>query len=283
MACKFTIRLKHLPQSLTIKQFRFLRAFIYQVFVHREPLPSDALFRPLIVTTRNWPAECDYNIHKSNSTYFTDMDIARAHLVSCLLKNWLRGSNSSSNSSALVPNNLKLDGSKRVSIAVGAVSCHFRKEIPPFTKYEIWTRILCWDKKWIYIVCHFVKCGAVPLGQRSSPETRHTTGNASATKTSTITQIDPPSSAIYATGITRYVFKEGRITVPPELFLSTCGLLPPRQVLSEINVTDLRREMIEEQNERGLKYMEAFATLDEVHESFKDSTSKEALGHFGEF
>jgi hypothetical protein len=41
--------------------------------------------------------------------------------------------------------------------------------------------------------------------------------------------------------------------------------------------------MIEEENERGLKYMEAFATLDEVHESFKDSTSKEALGHFGEF
>lgn len=266
--------------SLTIEQFRFLRAFIYQVYLQPEPLPSDALFRPLITTTRNWPGECDYNIHKSNSTYFADMDIARAHLVSCLLKNWLRGTSRPSNPSTPVPDNLKLNGSKRVSIALGAVSCHFRKEIPPFTKYEIWTRVLCWDKKWIYIVCHFVKCGAVTLGQTSL---RHTDGNASTAATSARTQIDPPSSTIYATGITRYVFKEGRITVPPELSLSTCGLLAPGQVLSETNMIDLQWYRIEEEKERGLKYMEAFTILDEVHENFNDCTGKKALGHFGEF
>lgn len=132
-------------------------------------------------------------------------------------------------------------------------------------------------------MCHFVKCGAVPLGQRSSPETLHTNGNASATTRSASTQIDPPSSAIYATGITRYVFKEGRITVPPELFFSACGLLAPQQALSGLHALDLQWNSIEEEKKRGLKYMEAFLILDGVHENFNDSTGKEALGHFAEF
>ena len=267
-------------ESLTIEQFRFLRAFLYQVYLQPEPLPSDALFRPLITTSRNWPAECDYNFHKSNSTYFADMDIARAHLVSYLLKNWLRGTSRPSNTLTPMPEHLKLDGSRRVSIALGAVSCHFRKEIPPFTKYEIWTRVLCWDEKWFYIVCHFVKCGAVAPAQTSSSDTGHTNGNTSRTTKSGSTQIDPPSAAIYATGITRYVFKEGRITVPPELFLTACGLLARREVLSETNITDTQWYKMEEERKRGLKYMEAFTILDMVHENFKDCTGKEALCDF---
>lgn len=208
------------------------------------------------------------------------MDIARAHLVSCLLKNWVRGTSHLSSPSTPVPNNLKLDGSKRVSIALGAVTCHFRKEIPPLAKYEIWSRVLCWDKKWIYIVCHFVKCGAVPLDLRSSSETRDANSTTSAITRSTSARIDPSSSTIYATGITRYVFKEGRITVPPELFLSTCGLLPPRHTLSETIVTDPQWDRTKEENERGLKYMEALKTLDEVHENFNNSVDNNALGHF---
>jgi hypothetical protein len=36
-------------------------------------------------------AETDYNFHKSNSTYFTDLDIARTHLATAILRKGIRG------------------------------------------------------------------------------------------------------------------------------------------------------------------------------------------------
>ena len=33
----------------------------------------------------------DYNFHKSNGTYFTDLDIARTHLVTAILRKGIRG------------------------------------------------------------------------------------------------------------------------------------------------------------------------------------------------
>lgn len=35
-----------------------------------------------------------------------------------------------------------------------------------------------------------------------------------------------PQKAVFASSIARYVFKNGRRTVPPEQVLSMCGLLP---------------------------------------------------------
>jgi hypothetical protein len=36
-------------------------------------------------------SEMDYNFHKSNSTYFTDLDIARTHLATAILRKGIRG------------------------------------------------------------------------------------------------------------------------------------------------------------------------------------------------
>ena len=44
-------------------------------------------------------------------------------------------------------------------IMLGAVHCSFRREIPPYAGYEMWSRMLAWDRKWIYIVTHFVPEG----------------------------------------------------------------------------------------------------------------------------
>jgi len=37
----------------------------------------------------------------------------------------------------------------------------FLNEIKPYEGYELWTRVLCWDEKWVYTVKHFVKMAAV--------------------------------------------------------------------------------------------------------------------------
>lgn len=31
---------------------------------------------------------------------------------------------------------------------------------PAIQPYELWTRIIFWDEKWLYVVSHFVKKGA---------------------------------------------------------------------------------------------------------------------------
>ncbi|KAI9865118.1 MAG: hypothetical protein M1813_002438 [Trichoglossum hirsutum] len=139
----------------------------------------------------------------------------------------------------------------KLLIALGAVSCVFRREIAPYEEYEIWSRVLCWDQKWLYIVSHFVRKGAVrPKGYTLQPtrdpkkrrawwsrgnhdmareranESKESSGTSSP---STATEQQPlPHKAIFASAISKYVFKEGRVTVPPELVLERSSILPPR-------------------------------------------------------
>ena len=127
---------------------------------------------------------------------------------------------------------------------LGAVQCSFKKEIAPYEPYEMWSRILCWDRKWIYVVSHFVKKGAVkPTEYSISPPssllgsifgrkakkpakndlvTEHMDGNGHA--------LEPkiPNKAIFASAISKYVMKLGRLTVHPEVVIEASGLLPPR-------------------------------------------------------
>ncbi|KAL9028430.1 MAG: hypothetical protein Q9196_003209, partial [Gyalolechia fulgens] len=100
----------------------------------KSQLTPSALFQPMILTSRAQPLEIDYNLHKSNSTYFTDFDIARVHLMIRLCSHGL----------AVVSRELWLadgkKGPKQVKIMMGAVSCSFRREIKPFGEYEMWTK-----------------------------------------------------------------------------------------------------------------------------------------------
>ena len=120
---------------------------------------------------------------------------------------------------------------------LGGVSCTFRREIKPYQEYEIWSRVLCWDRKWVYIVSHFVKKGRVkPSGytlqpkklvaivrDRSGPEEEK--GERSGLP---VTTPDGTNPAIFASAISKYVFKKGRLTIPPERILEASNLLPPK-------------------------------------------------------
>lgn len=121
-----------------------------------------------------------------------------------------------------------------LEVRLGGVSCQFRKEIKPYEKFEVWTRVLCWDRKWLYLICHFVKPGAVrpksymlqPWRKDRRQKTSHEadsngTANGNAAPS-------PPHPAIFATGIAKYVCKKGRLTIAPERVLNASKLLPPK-------------------------------------------------------
>ena len=119
----------------------------------------------------------------------------------------------------------------RFEVRLGGVSCQFRKEIKPYEKFEVWTRVLCWDRKWLYVICHFVKPGvARPKSYTLQPwrKGRHEKGLEAETNGSANGNATPsPHPAIFASGIAKYVFKKGRLTIPPERVLRASELLPP--------------------------------------------------------
>jgi len=179
----------------------------------------------MITSSYNSPLECDWNFHKSNSTYFADFDVARMNAVVRLCGKGM----------AKTKADMAKEGKGSVGIMLGGVSCNFKKEIKPFEGFEIWTRILSWDRKWIYIISHFVKKRAVePKGYTLQPWKRVKAekaagdgSNGDAVSGSTTKATHP---AIFASGIAKYVFKKGRLTIPPERILQNAGLLPPNSV-----------------------------------------------------
>jgi hypothetical protein len=153
---------------------------------------------------------------------------------------------------------------------LGGTSSIFKKAISPFSKYEVSSRILCWDQKWIYVVSHFAKPG--------SSDTGSTIVNRQTRKTVVAKKGD---DCIYATAITKYVFKQGRITCNPESIMHECGLLPPRPTTEGLEglvneLSDPRKELeghwtwdqVQAECNKYLKVAQNFAALDDLHEAF---------------
>ncbi|KAI9775864.1 MAG: hypothetical protein M1839_000738 [Geoglossum umbratile] len=317
--------LKSLP---LVWHLRFLHGLLSHFYLHRNQLTLKsgprAVFQPLITSSRPTLLECDYNNHKSNSTYFSDLDISRTNLVAALLKGGYRERKSKGKV-----------GNGGLAVMLGAVSCVFKKEIAPYEGYEIWNRVLGWDRKWLFIVSHFVKKGAVrPKGYTLQPgrdpkKSRAwwlwggrdvaTSGAAEGSKESSGTsspseqqqqqqQQRPPHKAIFASAISKYVFKQGRITVSPELVFERSGFLPPRPsspldesaidlaaskdlpskgetVIEESLVPELGGEgewdwaRMERERRRGMLLAEKLLALDGLHAEFTGEEEM-ALGEY---
>ena len=211
--------------KLTFSQVRVFWGFLSQLYRTRGPVPPNvtpaALFQPLIIRTRPTWYECDWNMHKSNSTYFSDFDAARCHLVT-----WVGGRGLT---------NLRKELGSSVNVHLGGVQCNFRKEIKPYEGFEIWTRVLAWDLKWLYVISHFMKKGSVeprewtlqPWRKLKHKGQKGTAVNGSANRDAEAAPAQP-HPAIYASAIAKYVFKQGRLTVMPSRVLEASGLLPPK-------------------------------------------------------
>jgi hypothetical protein len=234
-------------------------------------------------------------MHKSNSTYFSDMDISRTHLFTAIIRNGIKKNSRlyGAKKTAVAGAVGATEGSRgRHLIALGGISCLFKREILPYTKYEMWTRILCWDRKWFYLVTHLVKPG---VGKPSS-------WTLQPWRKAKSTEVDREKlmKAVYATGIAKYVIKRGRVTVPPEQALLDADMVPvkpegwvydeaednekvdgedvlPKSVLAE----EWNWDVIEKERRRGLVVAQKFAEMDGMHEFF-DGGKNGALGEYAD-
>ncbi|KAJ5618484.1 hypothetical protein N7528_006595 [Penicillium herquei] len=164
------------------------------------PLAPSTIFRPRRTHSYCSITEIDMNLHKSNSTFYADIDLSRIELLAILFKDAITPL---SPRASLAPDNAYSRRNRRRPLiaALGGVNCVFRREIKPYQRYELVSRVLAWDDKWIYIVSYFLK------PSRSKQEAEIT------------------DDRILASAVSKYVFKQGRQTVQPAEVLTNLGLL----------------------------------------------------------
>lgn len=100
------------------------------------------LFDTAVLRLRVLPNDLDLNGHVNNGRYFTLADLGRLDFV-------IR------------------TGAARVAIAnraipvIGDAVAKFRKDLKPFQRYDLQTRLLGWDDKWTFVEQRFVSGGRV--------------------------------------------------------------------------------------------------------------------------
>ncbi|KAH3982390.1 hypothetical protein HBH70_019670 [Parastagonospora nodorum] len=283
--------LKNLPG---VWHLRFFRALVYQIYFQPTPIPPHALFQPIVTSTRTPLLETDYNMHKSNSTYFSDMDISRTHLFTAIIRNGIKkNSRLYGAKKSAVPAGATEGTRGRHLIALGGISCLFKREILPYTKYEMWTRVLCWDRKWFYLVTHLVKPGVGKPKTWTLQPWRKVKGSE--------VEREKLMGAVYATAIAKYVIKRGRITVPPEQALVDADMVPVKpegwvyhgetavngngstedMLPQQVSADEWNWDVIEKERLRGLEVAQKFADMDGMHEYF-DGGKDGALGEYAD-
>lgn len=144
---------------------------------------------------------------------------------------------------------------------LSGVQIVFRKEILPYQGYEVWSRVMSWDEKWLYIVSHFVERNAFGHGKYLLQG-----------KKNTLRQEKKGKATVYASAVSRYVFKQQqKKTLSPEIMLAECGLLPLEK--------GEEWAKIEERREKDLVAARLESGWDAVHDSF-DGDENAALGRY---
>ncbi len=93
-----------------------------------------------VISLRVLPTDLDANMHMNNGRYLSIMDLGRFDLT---VRNGLLGAT-------------LRRGWRPV---VGSVVIRFRRSLDPFQRYELRTRAVCWDEKWIYLEQRFEREG----------------------------------------------------------------------------------------------------------------------------
>ncbi|KAI1950792.1 hypothetical protein LOZ53_000858 [Ophidiomyces ophidiicola] len=157
------------------------------------------IFTPASLTSRAPLWEIDYNMHKSNSTYFSDLDVARTVLVTNLYTPAFAILRKEMDKEVDAAGKRKYPHG-RLSVMLGSVYCTFKQEIKPYELYEMRSKVAGWDEKWLYVVTFFFR-----PGKRKGE-----------------------GKTLLAVGVSKYVTKKGRLTIRPEKVLRASGLLPDR-------------------------------------------------------
>ena len=107
--------------------FRFLRVLIVSLFRSRiGPIDES------IVPFRVWPNDCDLNVHLNAGRHLSLMDVARMDLIG---------------RTGMMRPLVK----RRWRPIMGGCTMRYRREIRPFERFRIRSRVIGWDAKWIYV------------------------------------------------------------------------------------------------------------------------------------
>ncbi|KAL3433446.1 hypothetical protein BDV09DRAFT_172002 [Aspergillus tetrazonus] len=262
--------------------YRLFKGLFIELVWKRSTTPApllDSQGRPrlysyFVTECSNPVIECDYNLHKSNSTFFSDLDINRTQLMMAHFKHVLSTASMPGKTKTANDNGDDQERKRPLMMAMGGVSCLFHREIKPLQRYEVWSRVLAWDEKWVYVVSYFVKKGSLSRDGNFKGDL----------------DLDPKVNAkvVLASCMARYVFKEGRITVKPERVLQECGLLPlaedavAGEKAEKASVDSWGKEQFEEARQKGLVTAGKFSGL-EVLPLMTGFGESGVLGRYSDF
>lgn len=234
--------LKNIP---LVWHFRIVNALSSVLPSQRAYTGQDAptIFDAVVTESHSPVMEIDFNLHKSNSTYFSDLDIARAHLTCTLFSRGIEAARFAAYDHIIG------GGNKPFGALLGGASCAFKHEIKPYQRYLMWSRVLCWNEKWFWIVTWFVEAN-----EKGSQDAE---------------------KKVFATGLSKCVFKKGRKTVKPEIIMKLSGLLPGHvgaddgaQSQHDENVASIELE-----RRRGLECVDSQDGLEKLHDRFTPTAS----------
>lgn len=99
------------------------------------------------VRLRVYPNDLDANGHMNNGRYLTLMDLGRLHLI---MRTGL----------------MKAVLAEKLAPTLAAAQMRYRMQLLPWQLFDLETRVLCWDDKWVYMEQRFLyvkgpKAGAV--------------------------------------------------------------------------------------------------------------------------
>jgi hypothetical protein len=276
-----------------LRQYRVFYAILQHHLLRRAPiLGPRALFKPVITSTHAPLLEIDYNLHKTNSSYFADLDISRSHLASYLCRKGTHALAHNATSKLVLDPKTGKPAKGDLGVMLGSVQCSFKREIAAYRPYEMWSRIISWDRKWLFIITHYLPKGVAKPKEWLDPrfQSVRTRGAKDAD--------DGWEKHIHASAMSKYVFKVGRLTVHPAAVLEASGLLPERPggwtsgekqlgdesaTVDDVDLSvegewDWRR--VEAQRRKGMQLASHFQALDEMHSEF-DGGDFGAIGMFG--
>ncbi|KKK12077.1 hypothetical protein AOCH_000012 [Aspergillus ochraceoroseus] len=200
---------KNIPFMWLIRNLQVLILRRYLSPIHRTQLTPECLFLPTIHRSRSPLTECDHNMHKSNSTYFSDLNISHGNIGLTLFNQFL-------------PCVRGRDRPSRLSAA-----CKPEQSL-------------------------FISDDDNDNARNDVKEERRRTER---------------KNPIFASSIARFVLKQGRKTVPPEIMLVQCGLLPGKEASSRADL--VVRQVIEERRRRDLETAQLRLGWDAVREAFE--------------
>lgn len=147
------------------------------------------IFKPSTYKSYVSPFEIDMFVHKSNSTYFADLDLARTDLVLKVFQRYFFQEYDNDF------NDFKGSSVKNFPyVPIAMVECTFKKELKLLERFDIVSKVVAWDDKWLFVMSEFVL---------------------------------PKTKRVCAVAVTKYVFKRGggKVTIKPQDMIERCGLL----------------------------------------------------------